>query len=85
MAQVHLLVCISRTSPYIASVGDDLRKGIVTSAATPLGGPWTAPLAAFVFGLASGAARERSESLLQPLLFAWLGALALLARNLLFV
>ena len=33
--------------------------------------------------LASGAARERSESLLQPLLFAWLGVAALLARNLL--
>jgi hypothetical protein len=38
-----------------------------------------------VFGLASGAARERSESLLQPVLFAWLGALALLARNLIVV
>jgi hypothetical protein len=45
-----------------------------------VGGPWTAPLAALVFGLASGAARERSESVALPVLFAWLGAAALLAR-----
>jgi hypothetical protein len=69
--------------PLLPALGYAALIAALPSAVAPLGGPWTAPLAAFIFGLASGAARERSESLLQPLLFAWLGAAALLARNLL--
>jgi hypothetical protein len=69
--------------PLLPAIGYAALIAALPSAVAPLGGPWTAPLAAFIFGLASGAARERSESLLQPLLFAWLGAAALLARNLL--
>jgi hypothetical protein len=71
--------------PALPALGYAALIAALPSAVTPLGGPFTAPLAAFVFGLASGAARERSESLLQPVLFAWLGALALLARNLIVV
>jgi membrane protease YdiL (CAAX protease family) len=41
---------------------------------------WCAPLAgSLLFGLASGMARERSESLLAPILLHWIGALSLLA------
>ena len=46
----------------------------------PVGPPGTALAAAFAFGLASGAARERNDSVALPVLFAWLGAAALLAR-----
>ncbi len=47
--------------------------------AAPSAGAWQVPAAAFVFALASGAARERTESLALPVLFAWLGAAAQLA------
>ena len=47
--------------------------------AAPIGGAWQVPAAAFAFALASGAARERTESLALPVLFAWLGAAAQLA------
>jgi membrane protease YdiL (CAAX protease family) len=41
---------------------------------------WCVPLAgSLLFGIASGMARERSESLLAPILFHWIGALVLLA------
>jgi len=41
---------------------------------------WCVPLAgSLLFGLAAGMARERSESLLAPILLHWIGALALLA------
>jgi membrane protease YdiL (CAAX protease family) len=41
---------------------------------------WGVPLAgSLLFGIASGMARERSESLLAPILLHWIGALALLA------
>jgi membrane protease YdiL (CAAX protease family) len=49
-------------------------------AVAPVGPPGTALAAAFAFGLASGAARERNDSVALPVLFAWLGAAALLAR-----
>jgi membrane protease YdiL (CAAX protease family) len=41
---------------------------------------WCVPLAgSLLFGIASGMARERSESLLAPILLHWIGALVLLA------
>src|SRR5262245_337797 len=45
-------------------------------AGAPLAGPWLPPCAALVFGLVSGVARERAESLVLPVVFAWLGAAA---------
>ncbi len=48
--------------------------------AAPSAGAYQVPAAAFVFALASGMARERTESLALPVLFAWLGAAAQLAR-----
>jgi hypothetical protein len=69
--------------PVLPALGYAAVVALLPSAVPPLGSPWTAPLAALVFGLASGAAREQSESLVPPLVFAWLGAAALLARSVL--
>jgi len=66
--------------PGLAALGSAALVAGLPLAAPAVGGPWTAPLAALVFGLASGAARERSESVALPVLFAWLSAAALLAR-----
>jgi len=64
----------------LPALGYTALLGLLPLPAPPLGAPWTPPLAALAFGLASGAAREGSESIALPVLFAWLGAGALLLR-----
>jgi membrane protease YdiL (CAAX protease family) len=59
----------------MASIGSFPGAGLLTPLLPVAGG--------FVFALAAGMARERSESLLAPLLLHWLGALAILLAALL--
>jgi hypothetical protein len=66
--------------PLLPALGYAALLGLLPFPAPPLAAPWTPLLAALAFGLASGAAREASESVALPVLFAWLGAGALLLR-----
>jgi hypothetical protein len=66
--------------PLVSALGYAALFAALPIAGPPVGPPGTPILAALVFGLASGAARERSESVALPVLFAWLGVAAQLAR-----
>jgi hypothetical protein len=66
--------------PVLTALGYTALLACLPSAVPPVGPPGTLLAAALAFGLASGAARERSDSVALPVLFAWLGAAAQLAR-----
>jgi hypothetical protein len=66
--------------PVLPALGYAALLAALPPAVAPIGPPGTALAAAFAFGLASGAARERSESVALPVLFAWLGGAAQLLR-----
>jgi hypothetical protein len=67
--------------PVLPALGYAGLLAALPPAVAPFGPPGTALAAAFAFGLASGAARERNDSVALPVLFAWLGAAALLLRS----
>jgi hypothetical protein len=66
--------------PVLPALGYAALLACLPSALAPVGPPGTPLAAALAFGLASGAARERSESVALPVLCAWLGAAAQLLR-----
>jgi membrane protease YdiL (CAAX protease family) len=66
--------------PVLTALGYAALLACLPSAVASVGPPGTPLAAALAFGLASGAARERSESVALPVLFAWLGVAAQLAR-----
>jgi hypothetical protein len=66
--------------PVLTALGYAALLAALPLAVAPVGPPGTPLAAALAFGLASGAARERSDSVALPVLFAWLGAAAQLLR-----